>query len=138
MNDKKGLGVPAEDSGRSTAPVGETPNVRLRPDAPALTSAQIQHATLVGLYENLAPLFRTFSSRRGDGAEKLRSEYARELILCGDEMERMTFEVAYDTAILKLKHAIFKAGVEAFKRAMAEAEIQQTDGASDAPKTEHP
>lgn len=29
------LGVPAEDSGRSTAPVGETPNVRLRPDAPA-------------------------------------------------------------------------------------------------------
>lgn len=32
-NEKKGLGVPAEDGGRSTAPAGEAPSVRLRPDA---------------------------------------------------------------------------------------------------------
>lgn len=33
MNDEKNLGVPAEDSGRSTPAAGETPSVRLRPDA---------------------------------------------------------------------------------------------------------
>lgn len=33
MEEKKDLGVAAEDSGRSTPAVGETPNLRLRPNA---------------------------------------------------------------------------------------------------------
>ena len=101
MSDEKDLGVPAEDSGRSTAPVGETPNVRLRPDAPAHEAVAARLGELVTTQNNLAtshPLFVVFQKRRIYGMDP---QYAEPIVWYhsdggeADEKEAAELEAAY-------------------------------------------